>query len=102
MDYPALRDLLLLGKSWTSQSPVLSAGLLLGVIAVLPSVVASFKSSKYPPGPRPLPLLGNIFDFDARQPWPAFTKWKEIYGMYLPFDVHCTFFYSYLPVGDVI
>ncbi|KAK7462924.1 hypothetical protein VKT23_007504 [Stygiomarasmius scandens] len=33
-----------------------------------------------PPGPRGLPLLGNIFQLDISRPWRTFARWKHEYG----------------------
>ncbi|KJA25593.1 hypothetical protein HYPSUDRAFT_37635 [Hypholoma sublateritium FD-334 SS-4] len=33
-----------------------------------------------PPGPRPLPVLGNLFDMPLHYPWKKFLEWKEPYG----------------------
>jgi len=40
----------------------------------------SHNRSHYPPGPTPVPILGNIFDFTARELWLRVTKWADIYG----------------------
>ncbi len=34
----------------------------------------------YPPGPRPLPILGNFLDIPKRFPWLAYSKFSEKYG----------------------
>ncbi|KAF9047143.1 cytochrome P450 [Hymenopellis radicata] len=33
-----------------------------------------------PPGPKGLPLIGNLLDFDPKHPWEKFAEWHEAYG----------------------
>jgi hypothetical protein len=33
-----------------------------------------------PPGPAPLPLLGNVLSIDLKQPWLTYTEWGATYG----------------------
>ncbi|KAK7438570.1 hypothetical protein VKT23_017905 [Stygiomarasmius scandens] len=33
-----------------------------------------------PPGPRKLPLIGNLLDMPSTQEWVTFAKWGELYG----------------------
>jgi cytochrome P450 len=33
-----------------------------------------------PPGPVPLPLLGNILSIDVKEPWLTYTEWRATYG----------------------
>jgi len=35
---------------------------------------------KLPPGPFPLPILGNVLQLPKRKPWIAFEKWNQYYG----------------------
>ncbi|KAK0470764.1 cytochrome P450 [Armillaria novae-zelandiae] len=38
------------------------------------------KRRSLPPGPRGLPLIGNVFDMPSDRPWLTFAKWADIYG----------------------
>lgn len=38
------------------------------------------RSKHYPPGPAPLPLLGNIFDLTTHELWVRITNWSRLYG----------------------
>lgn len=40
-----------------------------------------------PPGPKGLPLLGNVIDLPPSQPWETFARWGKTYGMHLAFDI---------------
>ena len=33
-----------------------------------------------PPGPKPLPVIGNLFDMPSERPWLKFAEWKAQYG----------------------
>lgn len=44
---------------------------------------ARCRGLRYPPGPRGLPLLGNLFDIPQRAPWETYTRWGKQYGMQL-------------------
>ncbi|KIV77051.1 hypothetical protein PV11_08887 [Exophiala sideris] len=35
---------------------------------------------RMPPGPRPLPFVGNKFDISPKHPWVQFQEWSKTYG----------------------
>ncbi|KAI0056400.1 cytochrome P450 [Artomyces pyxidatus] len=38
------------------------------------------KGLPYPPGPRPLPVIGNLFDIPSEYSWLTYAEWAKIYG----------------------
>ena len=54
-----------------------------GLILWLASTLIKRKKHKLPPGPRGLPLLGNIFDVPSSFQWLTYQKMGQEYGMRL-------------------
>ncbi|SJL15059.1 related to cytochrome P450 CYP2 subfamily [Armillaria ostoyae] len=57
---------------------------LLVIIILTPAVWFLFyrprRNAPFPPGPRGLPLAGNLLDIPSQKEWLSFAKWGEIYG----------------------
>ena len=39
-----------------------------------------------PPGPKGLPLIGNLFDFPTNHQWLVYDEWQKTYGKYFIID----------------
>ncbi|XP_056117727.1 cytochrome P450 2K1-like [Rhinichthys klamathensis goyatoka] len=63
-----------------STGTLLGALLLLLVLYLLSSGSRSQKEGKEPPGPKPLPLLGNLLTLDLERPFDAFFELSKTYG----------------------
>ena len=63
--------------------------LILDVLVVVSSLAALLairdyqirRGLPYPPGPRPLPLIGNLFDIPKEFSWLSYTRYSRKYGM---------------------
>ncbi|KAA1470134.1 cytochrome P450 [Dentipellis sp. KUC8613] len=43
-------------------------------------ILSKKPSAPLPPGPRPLPIIGNVLDLPKGQEWYTFARWGEQYG----------------------
>jgi hypothetical protein len=50
------------------------------VITALRQFIANRQHKPLPPGPKPLPVLGNILSIDAQEPWLTYAEWRDAYG----------------------
>jgi hypothetical protein len=54
-----------------------------GVLLVIVLYVANHTRSDsrpYPPGPKRLPVIGNLLDMPSREEWLTYRKWSDEYG----------------------
>jgi hypothetical protein len=60
-------------------------------VYMVKQVFAKKNRAPYPPGPRGLPLVGNLRDMPHVKPWLTFTEWGKKYGETFPFFQNHTF-----------
>lgn len=59
----------------------LDVALALMCLFVLKALFTRMKQrAPLPPGPKGLPLIGNIFDMPASHEWYKFAEWSQLYG----------------------
>ena len=80
-----------------------------GFAGLLVALYIWFRKSKVstaplPPGPKPLPVLGNIRDLTSKELWLPATQWAKEYGerLYLPRQIVLGGVSSYFLIGDVV
>jgi len=49
--------------------------------------IASGRKNKLPPGPRRLPLIGNVHQMPTETPWKTFAEWSKTYGDIMHVDI---------------
>ena len=74
MDYSSLPKILHVFDA----ASALLAVFLVGIIIL--RTVRSRGGFKLPPGPKPLPLVGNLFDLPKELDWVHWAKHKDVYG----------------------
>ncbi|KAG1770938.1 cytochrome P450 [Suillus occidentalis] len=50
------------------------------LLALIISSFRGFARLPLPPGPKPLPIVGNFFQLNITRPWLTYTNWKKKYG----------------------
>jgi hypothetical protein len=64
-------------------SPYLEAFLAVTGSMILLAMAANKSPVPLPPGPRRLPLLGNLLNMPSSQEWLTFAQWGKKYGPFL-------------------
>jgi hypothetical protein len=65
----------------SSDTKVGAAALLFFVTAAV--VYFRPRTQRNPPGPKPLPVIGNLLDFPIDAPELVYDQWKEKYGAWI-------------------
>lgn len=52
------------------------------VIALLGLYIRQRNALPYPPGPKGLPLLGNVADVPPKRQWVQYAQWAREFGAY--------------------
>jgi hypothetical protein len=61
---------------------MLDIGLGLVGLVLIKKLLSSKSPAPLPPGPKGLPLLGNMLDMPSSYEWVTFSQWGEKYGEY--------------------
>ena len=65
---------------------------------IIKQVLTNKQPASFPPGPKGLPLVGNIADMPSVKPWLTFAQWGQKYGKCSPFPL-AQYLYRFL--GDM-
>ena len=57
--------------------------LALAVLWVAVTWLSRFRRLPLPPGPKPLPVIGNILDMPTSKPWDKYREWCNLYSKLL-------------------
>ena len=60
----------------------LLGALVLIVLILLWKKISGKSKLRLPPGPQPLPVIGNALDMPVVRPWETYQKWHEKFSEY--------------------
>ncbi|TFK56140.1 cytochrome P450 [Heliocybe sulcata] len=56
-------------------------------VFLLKQLFSTRPPAPYPPGPKALPLIGNVLDMPTEQEWKTFSKWGQVWGDFMSLNV---------------
>ncbi|KAJ3557115.1 hypothetical protein NM688_g1644 [Phlebia brevispora] len=66
---------------------VLDLGLILFAVWLLRKIASGRSGGPLPPGPKPLPIIGNVLDMPTHYPWKTFCEWRQRWGSLVHLDM---------------
>ena len=70
-----------------SNTPAWISVILFCVVLFLHAVRRSRRTLPFPPGPKGLPIVGNVLDMPSKNQWLTYWQWGQQYSGYLsPLD----------------
>ena len=66
---------------------IVAAGLVLIAIALAAFLRRGRHALPLPPGPKGLPLIGNLLDIPLDKPWKVYDSWSKQYGTFVPLNI---------------
>jgi hypothetical protein len=54
-------------------------------LSILKTLFRSIRPISLPPGPKGLPLVGNLLDMPVEREWLTFARWGEVWGSFVIF-----------------